>query len=78
MPNRPIVIVAAVNGGYKQPSPGIHVPLSPQEIAESAVACQEAGASVLHFHARDENGITSATPSCFARPSASSVSDATS
>jgi 3-keto-5-aminohexanoate cleavage enzyme len=30
-----------------------HVPWSPDEIAADAAACREAGASVVHFHARD-------------------------
>jgi len=30
-----------------------HVPWSPQEIADDAVSCQDAGASIFHFHARD-------------------------
>lgn len=30
-----------------------HVPLTPEEIAESAVAAADAGAAMVHFHARD-------------------------
>jgi 3-keto-5-aminohexanoate cleavage enzyme len=30
-----------------------HVPWSPDEIAADAAACREAGASIVHFHARD-------------------------
>ena len=30
-----------------------HVPWSPDEIARDAAACEEAGASIVHFHARD-------------------------
>jgi 3-keto-5-aminohexanoate cleavage enzyme len=55
----PIVIVAAVNGGYKQSTQATPVPITPEQIAEAAVACREAGASVLHFHARDEQGVAS-------------------
>lgn len=65
MSNRPIVIVAAVNGGYKQSTAQTRVPLTPEEIADAAAACREAGASVLHFHARDENGITTGDPEVF-------------
>lgn len=54
----PIVIIAAVNGGYNQPNGITKVPLTPLEIAEEAVRCREAGAAILHFHARDEDGIT--------------------
>lgn len=65
MTNRPVVIVAAVNGGYKQSTPETPVPISPEEIADAAVKCQEAGAAVLHFHARDAQGITSGDPELF-------------
>ena len=55
---RPVVIVVAVNGGYHQPQGITKVPLTPLEIAEEAARCREAGAAVIHFHARDEEGIT--------------------
>jgi 3-keto-5-aminohexanoate cleavage enzyme len=35
------------------------VPESPEEIAQEAVECREAGASCFHFHARDEDGANS-------------------
>jgi len=55
---RPVVIVVAVNGGYHQRQGITKVPLTPLEIAEEAARCREAGAAVIHFHARDEEGIT--------------------
>lgn len=55
---RPVVITVAVNGGYNQPQGITKVPLTPLEIAEEAVRCREAGAAVVHFHARDEEGLT--------------------
>ena len=55
---KPVIITAAVNGGYAQPDGTTKVPLTPLEIAEEAARCREAGASVIHFHARDEEGIT--------------------
>lgn len=67
MPGRPIVIVAAVNGGYKQSTPQTRVPITPEEVADAAVACRAAGAAVLHFHARDEQGITTGDPEVFRR-----------
>ena len=33
-----------------------HVPWTPDEIAESAARCREAGASIVHFHARKPDG----------------------
>jgi 3-keto-5-aminohexanoate cleavage enzyme len=54
----PIVIVAAVNGGYQQSQGVTRVPITPLEVAQEAARCREAGAAVLHFHARDEDGVT--------------------
>lgn len=44
-----------------------HVPWSPAEIAEDAARCAEAGASILHYHARDpETGAPSAEVALYA------------
>ena len=61
----PLVIVAAVNGGYHQPDAISAVPLSPMEIAEASAKCREAGAAVLHFHARDVHGETTGDTAVF-------------
>jgi 3-keto-5-aminohexanoate cleavage enzyme len=53
-----IVIVAAVNGGYQQSTDITKVPLTPLEIAQEAARCRKAGAAVVHFHARDAEGLT--------------------
>lgn len=47
------IITAAVTGGDSVPSQSPHIPISPQEIADEAVRCAEAGAAVVHIHARD-------------------------
>ena len=62
---RPLVITAAVNGGYHMPQDVTHVPISPMEIAEEAAKCREAGAAIVHFHARDREGITTGDPAVF-------------
>ena len=62
---RPVVIVAAVNGGYHMPDAESFVPLTPLEIAEEAAKCREAGAAILHFHARDKEGVTTGDLSMF-------------
>jgi uncharacterized protein (DUF849 family) len=33
-----------------------HVPITPEEIVEDAIRCHEAGASIIHVHARDDEG----------------------
>ena len=50
-----LVILAAITGGSQQDRDGAKVPCTPQEIAGEALRCYEAGASVVHVHARDEN-----------------------
>jgi 3-keto-5-aminohexanoate cleavage enzyme len=54
--DQPLVIVAAVNGGMQRSRDGATVPISPEEIAEDARLCRDAGAAVIHVHARDEQG----------------------
>lgn len=51
-----IVITAALCGAGTTKSQTEHVPITPEEIAADAVACAKAGASVIHFHVRDEEG----------------------
>lgn len=52
---RKLIILAAINGGTQQDREGAVVPTTPAEIAEEAQRCFEAGAAVVHVHARDEN-----------------------
>ena len=61
----PLVIVAAVNGGYRMSHGVTRVPISPIEIAEEAAKCREAGAAVVHFHARDSQGVTTGDVAVF-------------
>jgi 3-keto-5-aminohexanoate cleavage enzyme len=46
-----IIEVGLNEGAMRDESP--HVPWSPKEIADDIVACAEAGAAIVHFHARD-------------------------
>lgn len=64
--HKKVVIVAAVNGGMQRRREGAEVPLQPAEIAEAAKECREAGAAVIHFHARDQNGQNTGDPSAYA------------
>jgi 3-keto-5-aminohexanoate cleavage enzyme len=64
--SEPLVIVAAVNGGMQQSRDGAHVPVTPEEIAEDARLCREAGASIVHVHARDAEGRNSGDPAVYA------------
>lgn len=51
--NRKVIISCAVTGAIHTPSMSKHLPVSAEEIAESAIAAAEAGAAILHLHARD-------------------------
>ena len=49
---KPLIIEVGLNeGARKQQNP--NVPYSPEEIAADCIACAAAGASIIHFHARD-------------------------
>jgi 3-keto-5-aminohexanoate cleavage enzyme len=52
----PVIVTAALTGGVHGKEASPHLPEHPEEIAEAAAACEEAGASVVHLHARRENG----------------------
>ena len=53
---KPLVITAALSGGVHGKEAHPDLPETPEEIAAAAAASEEAGASVLHLHARRENG----------------------
>ena len=47
-----VVITCAVTGSIHTPSMTPYLPITPAEIAEGAIGAAEAGASILHLHAR--------------------------
>ena len=48
-----IIVTCAVTGGIHVPSMSPHLPCEPDEIAEQAIGAAEAGAAILHLHARE-------------------------
>ncbi|AWC22500.1 3-keto-5-aminohexanoate cleavage protein [Aminobacter sp. P9b] len=48
-----VIITCAVTGAIHTPSMSPHLPVSPEEIAEAAIGAAEAGAAIVHLHARD-------------------------
>lgn len=48
-----VVISCAVTGAIHVPTMSPHLPVTPKEIAEEAIAAAEAGASIVHIHVRD-------------------------
>jgi 3-keto-5-aminohexanoate cleavage enzyme len=51
-PYEPLIINAALTGMVPRRADVPHVPVTPEQIVEDAVACVDAGASILHLHAR--------------------------
>ena len=63
----PIIISCALTGSIHTPSMSPHLPVTADEIAGQAVGAAEAGAAILHLHARDpETGRPSADPAHYA------------
>lgn len=61
-----VIITCAVTGSVHTPTMSPHLPVTPDEIARDAIAAAEAGASILHLHARDpEDGRPTADPAVF-------------
>ena len=48
-----VIITCAVTGSIHTPSMSPHLPVTPNEIAEDSIRAFEAGASIIHLHARD-------------------------
>ena len=65
---RKVIITCAVTGAIHTPSMSPHLPITPEEIADAAVGAAEAGAAIVHLHARDPvTGRPDQTPEAFAR-----------
>ncbi len=62
-----VIITCAVTGAIHTPTMTQYLPITPDEIAESAIAAAEAGAAILHLHARNpETGKPDQSPEAFA------------
>ncbi len=75
---RKVIVSCAVTGSIHTPSMTPHLPLTPAQIAASAIGAAEAGAAVVHLHARDpETGRPTPDPDVFARflPEVAAASD---
>ena len=63
---RKVIITCAVTGAIHTPSMSKYLPVSPNEIADAAILAADAGASILHLHARDpSNGKPTQNPTVF-------------
>ncbi len=65
---RKVVITCAITGAIHTPSMSPYLPITPEEIIEQSLAAAEAGAAILHLHARDPiTGKPDQTPEAFGR-----------
>lgn len=61
-----VIISCAITGSIHTPSMSDALPITPDEIAQSAIEAAEAGAAILHLHARDpKDGRPSASAEVF-------------
>jgi uncharacterized protein (DUF849 family) len=61
-----VIITCAITGGIHTPSMSPYLPIAPAQIAAESVAAAEAGAAMIHLHARDpETGKPDQTPERF-------------
>jgi uncharacterized protein (DUF849 family) len=62
-----VVITCAVTGSIHTPTMSPHLPITAQEIADAAIGASEAGAAIVHLHARDpKDGRPDQSPDAFA------------
>src|SRR6476469_10977884 len=63
-----VIISCAVTGAIHTPSMSDYLPITPEEIARSSIEAAEAGAAIIHLHARDPNtGEPTPDPAVFMR-----------
>jgi len=66
--SRKVIITCAVTGAIHTPTMSPYLPVTPDEIADAAIGAAEAGAAIVHLHARDpKTGRPDQTPEAFAR-----------
>ena len=63
---RKVIITCAITGAIHTPSMSKYLPITPNDIADAAILAAQAGASILHLHARDPgNGKPTQNPEIF-------------
>ena len=61
-----VIITCAVTGSIHTPTMSPYLPVTPDEVAEQAIGAAEAGAAILHLHARDpKDGRPTPDPAVF-------------
>jgi 3-keto-5-aminohexanoate cleavage enzyme len=62
-----LIITVALTGGFHGKEANPNLPITPEEIAQSAYDCWQKGASVAHIHARDKEGKATADVEVYGR-----------
>ena len=63
-----VIVTCAITGSIHVPSQTPHLPITPEQIADAAVGAADAGAAIVHLHARDPaTGRPTPDPDVFAQ-----------
>ena len=62
---RKVIITVAQTGAFHGKNANPNLPITPDEIAQSAYDCYNAGAAIVHVHARDKEGISTNDPNVY-------------
>ena len=54
---KPVTVSVAPNGAYKTKKDHPGLPMTAKELGETAAACHDAGAAMIHLHVRDHDGV---------------------
>ena len=64
--SRKVIVSCAVTGAVHVPSQSPYLPITPEQITDNAIGAAEAGAAILHLHARNpENGRPTPDPDMY-------------
>ncbi len=65
--SKPVIVTCAPTGGIHTPTMSPHLPITPEEIATASIEAAQAGAAIIHLHARNpETGQPDPRPELFA------------
>ncbi len=62
-----LILTAAIVGAELTRAQTPHLPLTPEEVADEAARCREAGAAVIHLHVRNDDGSNTQSAERFAQ-----------
>ncbi len=66
-PPEDVILTAAIVGAELSRAQTQHLPITPDEVADEAARCREAGAAIIHLHVRNDDGSNTQSSERFAR-----------